>query len=314
MFRCLLFVLVLSFQVAAAQEPRITEFPAVALWPAGAPGVQTVPAELAITERGDPEGVRDRFAVGITEPDLTIFAAAEPNGAAILIIPGGGYTRVVMDKEGYEAAQWFADRGVTSFVLLYRLPGESRVPRSDVPLQDAQRAMRWIRSHAGEFGIDPAAIGVMGFSAGGHLAARLATGFDSEVYERQDEVDDVSAHPDFTVLMYPVISMRSDIAHMGSRTNLLGETPTEQQVQDYSVESNVRPDMSPVFLLHAADDESVVPENSLSIYRALIAAGVTTDLHLFATGGHGFGLRHSTDQPVAQWPLLVQRWIEAQFD
>jgi acetyl esterase/lipase len=307
-----LLVLLAMTHTAFAQAPRNTEYPAVLLSPAGAPGEQTEPTTISITERGDPDGLRDRFAVGITEPDLTVFAAAEPNGSALLIIPGGGYTRVVMDKEGYEAAQWFAERGVSSFVLLYRLPGESWVPRSDVPLQDAQRAMRWIRIHADDYGIDVDKIGVMGFSAGGHLAASLATGFHSDVYERQDDIDDASARPDFTVLMYPVISMRADIAHMGSRTNLLGEQPFDEQVESYSVESNVRPDMSPVFLLHAADDESVVPENSLSIYRALIAAGVPTDLHLYATGGHGFGLRNATDQPVAQWPLLVQRWIESQ--
>lgn len=297
--------------VTFAQSPRNTEFPAVALWPAGAPGEQTDPTQLSVTERGDPDGLRDRFAVGITDPDLTIFAAAEPTGVALLIIPGGGYTRVVMDKEGYEAAQWFADRGVTSFVLLYRLPGESWVPRSDVPLQDAQRAMRWIRSHAGDYSIDETSVGVMGFSAGGHLAATLAAGFDKDLYAHQDGIDDESARPDFTVLMYPVISMRADIAHMGSRTNLLGENPSDEQVDRYSIESNVRPDMSPVFLLHAADDESVVPENSLSLYRALIAAGVSTDLHIFATGGHGFGMRYATDQPVAEWPLLVRRWIES---
>jgi acetyl esterase/lipase len=297
-----------------AQSPRNTEYPAAVLWPDGVPGGQTEPTEISITERGDPAGVRDRFAVGITEPDLTVFAADEPNGSALLIIPGGGYTRVVMDKEGYEAALWFAERGVSAFVLLYRLPGESWIPRSDVPLQDAQRAMRWIRGNAASYGIDPAAVGVMGFSAGGHLAASLATGFDRDIYERQDPFDDFSARPDFSVLMYPVISMRQDIAHPGSRLNLLGENPSDELVLRYSVESNVRPDMSPVFLLHAADDNSVVPENSLSLYRALIAAGVRTDLHLFSTGGHGFGMRYANDQPVGEWPELVQRWIEAQTE
>jgi acetyl esterase/lipase len=287
-------------------EPRV-----VSIWPGEAPGRQSAPTKLVVEERDDPNGLRDRFATGITQPTLSIFPAARPNGQALLIIPGGGYQRVVMDKEGYEAARWFSERGLSGFVLLYRLPGESWTQRSDVALQDAQRALRWVRGNAGAYGVDPDRIGVMGFSAGGHVAGSLATDFDRSTYEAVDPIDSLSARPDFAVLMYPVVSMRAAIAHPGSRAKLLGESPSDDAVARYSVENRVGSDTPPTFLLHAADDETVDVENSLVLYRALLEAGVSSDLHLFATGGHGFGLRRSMDQPVGDWPSLVLRWMSA---
>lgn len=281
------------------------------LWPGDPPETQATPTELVITERADPQHVRDRFAAGVTNPNLVVFPAAKPGGQAVLIIPGGGYRYVVMDKEGYEAAEWLQKRGVTAFVLMYRQPGDSWTNRSDVPLQDAQRSLRIVRSLAGEYGFNPGRVGVMGFSAGGHLAASLATGFDRDVYEPVDDVDAISARPDFAVLMYPVISMDASIAHMGSRQKLLGENPGDAAIARYSVELNVPAETPPVFLLHASDDEAVVVDNSLRLFDALRAAGVPTDLHVFSEGGHGFGLRYATDKPVAKWIEMTWRWMQA---
>lgn len=287
---------------AAAWDPET-----VPLWPGGAPAEPGGPAHLVITERGDPDGLRDRYATGIRDPDLTIFAAEEPSGCALLVIPGGGYARVVMDKEGYESAEWFAERGISSFVLRYRLPGEYAEPRPDLPLADAQRALRIIRGLAGEYEFDGNCVGVIGFSAGGHLAGLLATATGD--YEAVDDVD--AARPDFAVLVYPVISMKKDLAHAGSREQLLGAEPDPRAVSRHSIEERVTPHTPPTFLLHAADDETVDVENALAMYGALKDAGIAADLHVYAAGGHGFGLRYARGEPVAEWPLLVRRWIEA---
>lgn len=287
------------------------EHESLSIWPGGAPSEPGGPAGLLVTERGNPEGLRDRYATRIRNPDLTVFAAEEAAGCALLVIPGGGYQRVVMDKEGYESAEWFAERGVSAFVLRYRLPGEYAAPRPDLPLADAQRALRVIRAQVDRYGIDPDCVGVIGFSAGGHLAGLLATASVAEDYEPVDPIDGRSGRPDFAVLVYPVISMQQGLAHAGSRERLLGSAPGPDAVERYSLEKRVMPGMAPVFLLHAADDEAVGVENSLTMHAALRNAGVATDLHIYAAGGHGFGLRHAADEPVADWPSLVHRWIEA---
>lgn len=290
----------------AEQRQRVIE-----LWPDRPPETQRTPTELSITERGDPAHVRDRYAKFVTDPNLVVFPAANPNGQALLIIPGGGYQRVVMDKEGYEAAQFFSKRGATCFVLMYRLPGDSWTNRSAVPLQDAQRSLRLVRDEAATYGYDTSGIGVMGFSAGGHVAASLATAFARSVYTPTDAADSLSARPDFAVLLYPVVSMESDIAHAGSRENLLGPGASHELELVYSVEHNVAPDTPPVFLLHAADDEAVAVENSIRLYKALRSADIPVDMHIYSVGGHGFGMRYATDKPVVEWPKLVWRWMQA---
>lgn len=281
----------------------------VPIWPDEVRDEIADPGSLIVTERGDVNGIRDRAATGISDPDLTIFRAAEANGYALLILPGGGYTRVVMDKEGYEAGRWFAERGVSSFVLRYRLPGESLPNRPELPLMDAQRAMRWIRHHAGDYGADAGHTGVIGFSAGGHLAAMLATAYDRSVYTPVDDADALSARPAFAILMYPVISMQADIAHAGSRDLLIGTSPSAALIEAWSPQRLVTAAMPPVFLLHATDDQSVVVENSRVMHEALEAAGVPADLHLYARGGHGFGLRLADGLPVADWPSVAYRWM-----
>ena len=296
---------------AAAEEPLqpcVTQ-----LWPEGTPGTQSTATTLTVIDRNSSGGVRDRAATGIAQPALTIFKAAEPNGSALLIIPGGGYERVVLDKEGYESARWFAERGTTAFVLLYRLPGEFWLEGADVVLQDTQRSMRIIRASAEEYGIDRNRVGVLGFSAGGHAAAMLATRFDHSVYAPVDAVDEQPARPDFAVLMYPVILMQGDDVHAGSRINLIGRAPEAEDIALNSPQLQVTARTPPTFLLHAADDASVVVANSLQMHSALLKAQVQTELHVFARGGHGFGIRGATGLPVAVWPELVHAWMWDSF-
>ncbi len=281
----------------------------IPLWPHTPPGGKGVHLTPDIFERSPtPDVFRDRAVTDIQEPVLTVFRPDKPDGSALLLAPGGGYRRVVIDKEGFEAARRLNASGVTVFVLRYRLPFEGWADGPDVPLQDAQRAMRLIRARAGGFGIDPKRVGVLGFSAGGHVAASLLTRFDAKVYAAVDASDKQDARPDFAGLMYPVISMIPPIAHAGSREKLLGAGPTAAQEAAYSCERLVTAKVPPTFLLLAADDKEVDPQNSLAFAAALRAAGVRCELHMFEEGGHGFGLRLIQGKPAAVWPDLFLRW------
>jgi len=299
---------------AVVTDAAAGDGPVIPLWPDGPPGRQATAVELSVEDRAAAGQLQDRAATGITEPTLTVFPATRPDGSALLIIPGGGYARVVMDKEGYESARWFAERGTTAYVLLYRLPGESWEQGPDVVLQDTQRSMRIIRSRAERYSLDSKRIGVMGFSAGGHAAAVLSTRFADVVYPPADTIDDMPARPDFTVLMYPVILMDGRAAHAGSRTNLLGSEPTAAAIRVQSPHLRVSPSTPPTFLLHASDDESVVVDNSLRMHSALLETRIETELHVFAAGGHGFGMRNAAGLPVAVWPRLVRRWMLELFE
>ncbi len=281
------------------------------LWPAGAPGGDGVTLEEKIVDRENPYNLTDRAAHNVTRPTLSVFLPQKPDGSAILIIPGGGYSWVVIDKEGYEGARWFSRQGATVYVLRHRLPHQGWAAGPDTPLQDAQRAVRLIRSREQADGIDPQRVMVMGFSAGGHVAGSLATRFEASVYEPRDAIDQLSAKPDAAVLMYPVVTMKQGSAHPGSRRNLLGETPSDTQVAKYSLETAPPADAPPTFLLHAADDASVPVENALLLFTALKAAGVPAALHIFETGGHGFGLRDLERDPRAAWPGMVMDWGKA---
>lgn len=276
------------------------------LWPGDPPGSAGVTAVETLIDRTVAGGLPDRATTHTRKPTLTVFRPAKANGAAVVLMPGGGYERVVSDKEGFETARWLADRGYTCFVLLYRLPGDHWGAGPDTPLQDAQRAVRLARSKATAMRFDPARVSIMGFSAGGHLAASLTTRFDAKVYERVDAADDLSARPDLSALIYPVVSMVEGPAHSGSRKQLLGPSPTAEQVALYSPDQNVTARVPPVFLLHAADDGTVPVVNSLMMFTALKAKAVPTELHVFEEGGHGFGLRAIDGKPVAAWPSLFE--------
>jgi len=292
----------------AAVEPAAPE---VALWPGAAPGSQDLALKESITERSTDPQHRDRFRAGVLHPRLLVFRAPKPNGAGLIIAPGGGYVREVLDKEGFETARWLAARGVSAFVLVYRLPGEGHAQRADVPLQDAQRAVRLLRGRANEFGLDAQRIGFLGFSAGGHVAASVATRFDAKVYAAVDALDAGSARPDFSILLYPVISLDPSIAHGGSRQALLGETPSAADIAKYSLENAVTAATPPTLLILADDDPAVLPENSLRYYSALHRHRVPAELHIYREGKHGFGIRLAQGLPVGSWPEVAWTWLAA---
>jgi acetyl esterase/lipase len=278
------------------------------LWPSSPPGGENVTVTQAEVERSKDKTFRDVAVVNTTTPTLTFFRPNKPNGASMLIIPGGSYQRVAVGKEGHQIAKWLTNEGVTAFVLLYRLPADGWAAGPDAPLQDAQRAMRLIRGHATRYGVDPARIGVMGFSAGGHLAARLATRFDLKTYTPLDDADNTPARPDIAALGYPVISFRDGVAHMGSRMTMLGPNPDAARIREYSAEIDVPRTTPPCFLMCAADDPTVSVDNSLLMFQALRQAKIPAALHVFEGGGHGFGLQSSNDPSVAAWPNLFLEW------
>lgn len=278
------------------------------LWPGGAPGSPAKPLVETVQERSTDRLVTDRAVFGISRPRMAVFRPDRPNGAAVLITPGGGYRWVVVDKEGYEMGRWLAARGFTAFVLFYRLPGEGWAAGPNVALADAQRAMRLIRHRARDFAIDPERVSAMGFSAGGHLCADLSTRFDAKAYEPVDAADTLSARPHSAAPIYSVISMTPPDAHLGSRDLLLGKTPTPALEAARSPHRNVPTNAPPFFLLHAEDDEVVPVNNALLLRAALKDKGVRVETHLFENGGHGFGLRKAIGKPVEAWPELWRAW------
>lgn len=277
------------------------------LWPHGAPGGERVSVTPAVTERSTNPAFHDRFAQYTTDPILTVLRPITPNGASLILIPGGGYKWSVVDKEGLDVARVFAEAGVTCFVLRYRLPGDGWAAGPEAPLQDAQRAIRLVRSRAVEFGLDPARVAVLGASAGGHLGGWV-TAARTPAYAAVDAHDAASLRPDLSILMYPVATMADPFVHAGSRAELLGPSPTPAQVAAYSLEQMDWTGAPPVWLVHAIDDPAVVVENSLQLLSALRRAKVTAEAHLYEEGGHGFGVRLIAGKPAEAWPDLALRF------
>jgi acetyl esterase/lipase len=287
-------------------HPDPTEF--IDLWSASAPGSPSpLPAEL-VRERSIDPAFNDRIILRVARPRMAVFRPARANGAAVLITPGGGYSWVVVDKEGYEVARLLRDQGVTVFVLFYRLPGEGWAAGPNVALADAQRAIRLIRHRAPGFSVDPRRICAMGFSAGGHVCADLLTRFAFPAYAPVEAADRLSARPDAATLIYPVISMTAPFAHAGSRRNLIGENASDVLERAHSPHLHVPADAPPCFLLHAENDASVPVGNTRLMRDALRARGIPVETHLFPDGGHGFGLRLAHGHSVERWPDLFIRW------
>ncbi len=276
----------------------------IPLWPGVAPGAPALLPVRKIEQRSTDPSFPDRWVTGIAQPALVVRRAPRPNGAAVMLCPGGGYGFLSYDNEGEEQARWLNARGVTAFILLYRLPGEGWTNRATVPLADAQRGIRLIRSRAAEFGIDPKRIATLGFSAGGHLAGSLATRHAEAVYTPVDAADRLSARPDLAGMIYPVVSMAAPFTHGDSRDNLLGKGADEAARRAASVEMRVTVDTPPIFLTHASDDGLVPIRNSLSLYTAMVDAKRPAELHAFDEGGHGFGVRIGKDRPASAWPTL----------
>lgn len=296
-----------SAPAAAAADATGEHIP---LWPPGqTPGEQGSARPQHVVERSTDPDRPDRYVDQVDAPWLVVHAPEHPNGKALLVIPGGGYQRVVIDTEGTELVPDWVDRaGYTLFVLRYRLPEVGRDRRA--ALADAQRAMRLIRAQATRRGLQPDSVAVMGFSAGGHVAARLATGFDAAAYPAMDAADRLSARPARAILVYPVIDMGAQ-AHAGSKQRLLGAQAGTDLVTRYSMQQQVRSGMPPTLLLHAADDTVVSVDNSLLMAQALATQGIEHELHVFAHGGHGFGMRAPPDSTTALWPAIAQRWLQA---
>lgn len=258
-------------------------------------------------EKVDIRGENNRAIFNTSIPTLTVFESQYPNGKAVIICPGGGYAMTSFDKEGTLVAKTFTKDSITAFVLKYRIPQDAtNIDKTIAPLQDAQQAIRYVRSNANKFKIDNDKIGIMGFSAGGHLAASAATHFNMTA--DPNELDTTSLRPDFVILIYPVISFSDELTHMGSRNNLIGENPDVSAILFWSNEKQVSPDSPPAFLVHTGDDGAVPVGNSLAYYSACIEQGVPAEMHLYPEGGHGFGMFNPTTKDI--WMERLINWLK----
>ncbi|CAN5198779.1 alpha/beta hydrolase [soil metagenome] len=253
-------------------------------------------------------------AVGTSEidkPKVHVYQAAKPTGGGVVICPGGGYGHLAMDHEGKQVAEFFNKLGITAFVLQYRIATKERPgPLHPAPLLDAQRAIRLMRSKAEELKIDPKKVGLIGFSAGGHLASTAGTHFDDGDKDAKDPVDKFSCRPDFLMLGYPVITMEPGVTHNGTKKNLLGDKPDEKLVELYSNEKQVTEKTPPTFIFHTSEDAGVVPENAVRFYLALKKAKVPVELHMYEKGRHGVGMYPKTGTPTDQWGERLAEWLK----
>ncbi len=243
----------------------------------------------------------------VTNPTLSVYLPAKEkaNGSAIVICPGGGYALLAYDHEGIQIAKWFNNLGITAFILKYRLPNDKIMENKSVgPLQDVQEAIRYVRRNSSQWDLNPSKIGVIGFSAGGHLAATASTLFANKVYNS----DSTSARPDFSILIYPVISMNSEITHSGSRQNLLGLNPTQDLVDQFSAEKQVSTSTPQTFLVHSQDDKTVPVQNSVNYFLALKKNKVPSELHIFEKGGHGYGTGKEKGTE-SEWTEMCKQWL-----
>ncbi len=252
----------------------------------------------------DRETVKDQRVYYVDNPSMKPYWPETPNGTAAVIFPGGGYVRLAIDNEGYDLARWLAARGVTAFVVKYRMQ-EYGFP---APLLDAQRAVRLVRQHAQEWKIDPHKIGVIGFSAGGHVAASVATRFDFAV-DKADPLLSISARPDFAVLGYPVITLDGEAAHAGSRKALLGENPTAALVRENSLQYQVKANVPPVFMFHGVSDQAVPVANSLMLFNEVIKYSPQSELHLYQSNIHGVGMV-AGQGTISTWPQALEAWLQ----
>jgi acetyl esterase/lipase len=300
-----LFVILISLFILSpllkAQTSTIT------LWPGGIPDLVL---NINYSEKATiNEGIPTRFEK-VTDPSLYVYLppADKATGTAVLICPGGGYAALAFNHEGNAIAKWLNENGIAGIILKYRLPSDFIMKKKSIgPLQDAQEALRTIRRNAAKWNIDPQKIGVMGFSAGGHLASTLSTHYDEKVYEVKDST---SARPDFSILLYPVITMDSSFTHAGSRRNLIGEDPGDEAVKRFSNELQITENTPPAFLVHSGDDNSVPVKNSIVYYEGLKKYNIPSELHIFQKGGHGYGLATGRDTQSA-WPALCLSWMKS---
>ncbi|MGB5274218.1 MAG: alpha/beta hydrolase [Flavobacteriaceae bacterium] len=298
--RAMVLIFFLLIDIVMAQDTIIP------LWPEG-----KIPNQLKSNEQELRETDDILRISKVQVPTIEVYLPASPNanGQAMLIFPGGGYGMLAYDWEGTDIAKFLNSKGVAGIVVKYRLPSAiSQKEMYNVPLIDAQRALRLVRSKALDFHIDPNKIGIIGFSAGGHLASTLGTHFNEKVYEPLDGADALSARPDFMALGYPVISLTSPATHRGSKENLMGKSPTAALETYFSNERQVSSDTPPTFLFHATDDAAVPVENSLLFFQALKDHGVSATMHIYPKGGHGFSLARN-DVHLRGWTERLYEWM-----
>lgn len=295
----LLFIAAMILPALSATETVIP------LWPEGVPTAMLADAPAAKGPIG-PENDKDGWVTKISVPTLTVVPGAvdRPTGTAVIICPGGGYAGLAREREGWQYARWLSTLGVTSFILNHRV-GDYGHP---APLQDVLRALRLVRSRAAEFKVNPERIGVMGSSAGGHLAASAATLYAHADGKTGAALDAVNARPDFLILMYPVISMLDDVTHEGSRRNLLGKHRTPEQTVFFSLENRVTAATPPTLLIHTQNDTAVPIENSIRFFQALTKAGVPAEFYAFEHGAHGMGMLPGNGNASA-WPQRAEEWL-----
>jgi len=285
-------LILLSFRIAAQET--------IPLYPQAIPNSIPYPMkEVKMEQNGKFLGYRN-----ISKPTLAIYLPDRSiaTGAAVIICPGGGYGMESYRMEGTEIAETYVRHGIAAFILKYRLPSDSIMKDKSVgPLQDAQQAIKTVRMRASEWGISPQKIGIMGFSAGGHLASTAGTHFDKSYIPNDEKI---SLRPDFMILIYPVISMKDEITHMGSRTNLLGKNPGSEKINLFSNELHITPDTPPTWITQAGDDTAVPVENSIRFYQGLIRNKIPAEMHLYPKGNHGFVLSIPTEEwmhPLFEW-------------
>ncbi len=273
----------------------------IQLWPGTPPGNGKVTGPEVLGDKGGAYGA----VWNIARPRMRVYRPATPNGAAVLVAGGGGYFRIQLWKESTPAAEWLQAQGFTVFELLYRLPNDGW--DSPAPFMDAQRAMKIIRTRAGEFGVDPQRIGIMGFSAGGHLAGFTAYQPARALYAGADRYEAVSARPDFAVLLFPVVTLRKPYDTTRTRREIIGEKPGSKAEAEWSLDTHVRKDSPPTIIFASADDPTTPPGHGILLFETLIAAGASAELHMFRDGGHGWGLG-KPGQVISQWPALFAKW------
>jgi len=290
----------LSGPLLAAEHEEIL------LWPGRAPGEGGPTGPEKIGGPGSGYGA----VSNISTPRMRVYRPAQPNGAAVLVAGGGGYFRIQLWKESTPAAKWLQEQGFTVFELLYRLPNDGW--DSGAPFADAQRAMKIIRTRAAEFGLRTDRIGIMGFSAGGHLAGFTALQPARALYEGADQYEKVSARPDFSVLLFPVVSLKKPFVDTRTRREIIGRDPSLAAQEQWSLDTHASADAPPTIIFSAADDPITPPAHGIALFEALRAKGASAELHIFNEGGHGWGLG-TPDQVLSQWPSIFSKWFDSKF-
>lgn len=294
-----------TLQLGADVPAFAQKWEEIPLWPGKPPGRGGTTGAEKLGDAGAGFGALSN----ISTPRMRVYRPAQPNGAAVVVCGGGGYFRIQLWRESTPIARWLQERGFTVFELLYRLPNDGW--DASAPFMDVQRAMRIVRTRAAEFGIDSKQIGVMGFSAGGHLAGFAALQPHRQLYAGTDKYEQASARPDFSVLLFPVVSLRKPYDTTRTRREIIGETPSAEAEIAWSLDTHANADAPPTIIFASADDKIAPPAHGIMLFEKLNAAGASAELHLFRDGGHGWGLGRP-EQVLSQWPEMFLKWFNSQ--